>query len=177
MDIKEEVRALDEMVKRLSLPHFVCSSRSNYSSKGIPGEMVFDHDGMFFVKRLASKRFGVDNPTLRGWSANDCKKFYTENNLSRYTWDEVEDGVEWMLTGRMGQYNHVFIERWSRGMLFTDYRERVTMIIDEMTENMVADCEEVAVTIKRMHANKAALNEELEYVVNNYEMSVEHEYG
>ena len=171
MDVKEEVRSLDKMVRRLNLPRFVCSSRSEHSGKGIPSEMVFDMDGMFFVKRVAQKKFGVDNGTLREWSANDCKQFYIENNLSKYDWDDVEVGVEWWLASRMGQYTTVFVRRWGQDMLFTDYRERVNMLIGSMEDELRNECEAVAKRISQLHAQKVALNKEQEFIVNNYDMS------
>ena len=126
---------------------------------------------MFFVKRVVHKKFGVSNSTLRERSANDCKHFYIENNLSNYEWDDVEVGVEWLLGSRMGQYTTVFIKRWGQDMLFTDYRERVNMLIGSMEDELRNECEAVAKRISQLHAQKLALNKEQEFIVNNYDMS------
>lgn len=163
---KNEVETLDATVDKYGLNIEICPNLSRHVDRGmnIPGDMMFEHDTMFLVKRVAYLKMGISQSDIRAWSPEDCKKFYLEMDLNLHPFEEFVEGeksVSWYFRGRSEYYIRFLSFRWSHKMAFTSYSERVNIALEAMIGSTADEANEIINKIRDLEEQKSALNGEL----------------
>jgi hypothetical protein len=168
-----EIGTLDTIVTNYSISIEVCPNKSNHVDRGmnIPSDMMFEHDSMFLVKRIAFMELGMDSDKIRTWSPDECSRFYLDHDMSRnYDFKEtfLADGKSvgrWYFQGRSDYYMRFLEYRWNHGMVFTTYRERVDMALQSLIDERTESTSNIIDKIRDLEDQKATLNNELKSVV------------
>lgn len=175
----DDIGTLDTIVDNYNIALEVCPNKSKHVDRGmnIPSDMMFEHDSMFLVKRIAFMELGMDSNKIRTWSPDECNRFYLEHNMPKH-YDFRETFMtdsrsvgKWYFQGRSDYYMRFLEFRWNHGMVFTSYKERVDMalqaLIDERTESTTSIIDK----IRDLEEQKATLNNELKGIVATEGMS------
>lgn len=178
MSKNEEIKTLDAVVEKYGITVKICSNRSNHIDRGmnIPSDMMFEHDSMFLVKRIAHMNMGVTQETIREWSPEDCKNFYIDNKLSTaYTFRENfidgDKNIGWYFQGRSNYYMTFLEYRWDNGMIFTSYSERVNISLESMIRSETTSTNEMIDKVRDLEEQRSVLNSELKKLVTSDSMS------
>ena len=172
----EKTTGLDATVEMYKLDTAICPNFSGHVKRdwNVPSDMMFDHDSMFLVKRIANMELGVEAKTLMAWSPDDCKRFYAENDVaSKFKFHEsfIDAGgskkslSSWYFAGRSSQYMRFLEYRWNNDMIFTDYGERVNLALDMAMKDEASKAQDVIEKMRGIEQQKAAINNELEKLV------------
>lgn len=170
---KDEIGTLDTIVDNYSIAIEICPNKSKHVDRGmnIPSDMMFEHDTMFLVKRLAFMEMGLDSDKIRTWSPKNCDNFFKQHDLSNKfmfaeTFMSGSNAVgKWYFQGRSDYYMRFLEYRWNNGMVFTSYRERVDMALQSMIDNQTQSTTEIIDKIRNLEEQKATLNNELKGIV------------
>lgn len=178
MSKNEETKTLDAVVEKYGLSIKICPNRSSHIDRGmnIPSDMMFEHDSMFLVKRIAYMSMGITQETIRAWSPEDCKDFYLENKIAtsntfRETFLDGEKGIGWYFQGRSNYYMTFLEYRWDNGMIFTNYKERVNMALEFQIKEVTTDASDIIDKVRDLEEQRSVLNNELKKLVASDSMS------
>ena len=148
MSKNEETKTLD-VVEKYGLSIKICPNGSTHIDRGmnIPSDMMFEHDSMFLVKRIAYMNMGVTQETIRAWSREDCGILSRKQNC--YKQYPRRDFSRWRERNRLvfqgrSNYYMTFLEyRWDNGMIFTNYKERVNMALEFQIKEVTTDASDI----------------------------------
>ena len=165
---KDEIGTLDTIVDNYSIAVEVCPNKSKHVDRGmnIPSDMMFEHDSMFLVKRIAFMELGMDSNKIRTWSPKDCSKFFHDHDMSKnydfkgtFLTDSKSVG-RWYFQGRSDYYMRFLEYRWNHGMVFTSYKERVDMALQSLIDERTESTSNIIDKIRDLEDQKASLNNE-----------------
>lgn len=177
---KKEIETMDALVTRYNLPREICPNRSTMvqSGENIPSDMMFEHDAMFLVKRIAHMEMNYDSDKLAGFSPSDCHAFYDEHSLSsshNFHVTFMQEGkkslANWYFKGRSSTYINFLAYRWDNGMLFLNYKERVLKCLEVRNLEEANAARETIDRMKEIEDQVAALNGELDKLVKSQTLS------
>ena len=164
----EEVGTLDTIIEKYSLRMEICTNKSKHVDRGmnIPSDMMFEHDTMFLVKRIANMEMAINSVKLREWSPKECGNFYTNNNLSSHNFRDTfladnKSGLKWYFQGRSEHYIKFLEYRWNNDMVFTSYRQRVDKALDMVLGEHVGATTTIISKIRDLEDQRSALAGEL----------------
>lgn len=172
--VDEETTTLDATVESYKLDIAICPNFSGLVKRdmNVPSDMMFDHDAMFLVKRVAHMELGVEASTLQAWNPTDCRRFYQENHLaSKFDFNDTFINSDkrslsaWYFSGRSSHYMRFLEYRWNNEMVFTGYKERVNIALDMLMKDSASSAQEVIDKMRAIEQQKAAINDELEKLV------------
>tara|TARA_B100000035_G_scaffold160432_1_gene136762 strand:+ start:3910 stop:4503 length:594 start_codon:yes stop_codon:yes gene_type:complete len=175
----DDIGTLDTIVDNYSIAIDVCPNKSKHVDRGmnIPSDMMFEHDTMFLVKRIAFMELGMDSNKIRTWSPDDCKRFYHEHKMSKY-YDFRETFLtdsksvgRWYFQGRSDFYMRFLEYRWNNSMVFTSYKERVDLALQSLIDEQTESTSTIIDKIRDLEEQKATLNNELKGIVASESMS------
>ena len=174
-----DIGTLDTIVDNYSIAVEVCPNKSKHVDRGmnIPSDMMFEHDSMFLVKRIAFMELGMDSQKIRTWSPDECNRFYLEHNMPKH-YDFRETFMtdsrsvgKWYFQGRSDYYMRFLEYRWNHGMVFTSYKERVDMALQSLIDERTESTTSIIDKIRDLEEQKATLNNELKGIVATEGMS------
>ena len=169
----DDIGTLDTIVDNYNIALEVCPNKSKHVDRGmnIPSDMMFEHDSMFLVKRIAFMELGMDSNKIRTWSPEDCNRFYLEHKMSKhYDFRETfltdsKSVGKWYFQGRSDYYIRFLEYRWNHGMVFTSYKERVDMALQSLIDERTESTTSIIDKIRDLEEQKATLNNELKGIV------------
>ena len=171
--MSKEITTLDAVVDKYGLKTAICSNKSKHVDRGmnIPSDMMFEHDTMFLVKRIAFMDLGLDSEKIREWSPQKCKETFHEHNMGKlnsFRDTFLLDGksnLKWYFQGRSDYYIRFLEYRWDNNMVFTSYSERVDQALQTLIDDETTNTSEIIDRIRDLEDQKHALNNELESLV------------
>lgn len=135
-DMKSTIKDLDAAVDYFDFPHFICSNLST-KKRGTAGEQIYEARDIFFMRNLLNNKFKVTYEETRRWGFDDCRKQYRARLLNsdgvthlEYRIDMGINAVAREMQGQAPETIADWISRWDNGLAFTDYQERVDMLIE-----------------------------------------------
>lgn len=175
----DDIGTLDTIVDNYSIAVEVCPNKSKHVDRGmnIPSDMMFEHDSMFLVKRIAFMELGMDSNKIRTWSPDECNRFYLDHNMPKqYDFKETfmtdsRSVGKWYFQGRSDYYMRFLEYRWNHGMVFTSYKERVDMALQSLIDERTESTTSIIDKIRDLEEQKATLNNELKGIVATEGMS------
>jgi len=172
--VNDETVSLDSTVEMYKLDIAICPNFSAHVNRdyNVPSDMMFDHDAMFLVKRVASMELGVESTLIQTWSPIDCRRFYEENLLaSKFKFHETfmdssgRSLGNWYFAQRSSHYMRFLEYRWNNGMVFLDYKARVNVALDMVLKERAESAQEVIDKMRDIEQQKHAINNELDKLV------------
>lgn len=167
-----KIDILDDLVEKYNLDAKICPNRSRHWSNQIPSDMMFDHWGQFYAKRVAAKHFGMKYPELRTWGPTECNEFYRERMLDKegkilelYKLDSSDSAVNVAFGTTTGEVLGVFAYRWDEGYCFLDYDERVSRGIELLGKKESKKVADAIRALEELEAARDSLIENVEQVV------------
>ena len=177
-----EIDVLDGLVTKYNLCREICPNRSKLVNgfERIPSDMLFDHDGMFLVKRIAQTSMNYDSDKLSKFSPADCAQFYREHNLFKYhsfSQTFMTEGNKalsnWYFKGRSAEYMRFLAYRWDNDLLFCPYKERVIRCLEVRNLEHSNAARDTIESMREIEGQLASLNDELSELVDSQKLSPE----
>ena len=170
---KEERSALDGVVSKYNLDRCVCPNSSEHvtNNDGIPGEVMFYHDAMFLIRRIATMEMGYNAQDHMEWTFHDAKIFYEEHKLAEshtFNTNFLTEGKKslynWYFKGRSQSYLAFLAYRWDNNMVFDDYKGRVEKCIEQRKSLDLKDMQSLVKAFQEKEDQLAQLNGELDKI-------------
>ncbi len=174
------MEVLDNMVERFKLDRSICPNRSSHwkGTSTIPSDMMFDHDGMFLVKRIANMEMAHDSKNLLNWGPAECASFYREHKLNEgfsfhqtFMTEGKRSLSNWYFKGRAEEYLMALSYRWDNGMMFASYEARIETALAAKQDGKMNRVREMVDEMKSIEAERAFLSEELNALVKQSDCS------
>lgn len=135
-NMKTTIKDLDATVDYFDFPHFICSNLST-KKRGTAGEQIYEQKDIFYMRNLLNNVFKVTYEETRRWGFDECRKQYRARLLdsngvthSEYRIDMEINAVSREMQGQSSETTLDWISRWDNGLAFTDYQERVDILIE-----------------------------------------------
>jgi len=135
-NMKTTIKNLDAAVDYFDFPHFICSNLST-KKRGTAGEQIYEARDIFFMRNLLNNKFKVTYEETRRWGFDECQKQYRARLLNsdgvthlEYRIDMEINAVAREMQGQTPETVSDWVSRWDNGLAFTDYQERVDILIE-----------------------------------------------
>jgi len=135
-NMKTTIKDLDAAVDYFDFPHFICSNLST-KKRGTAGEQIYEARDIFFMRNLLNNQFKVTYEETRRWGFDECQKQYRARLLNsdgvphlEYRVDMEINALAREMQGQTPETISDWVSRWDNGLAFTDYQERVDILIE-----------------------------------------------
>ena len=165
--MKTTINDLDAAVDFLDFPHFICSNLST-KKRGTAGEQIYEQKDIFYMRNLLNNEFKVTYEETRRWGFDECQKQYRSRLLdskgvthSEYRIKLDINAVSREMQGQSTETTNDWISRWDNGLAFTDYQERVDILIERYCKDKHDTGVKLLIDIKRAQGMLSTARSEL----------------